>query len=237
VIPLSSDIKEKSTLTDSKPSETGSLRHLVLSSCFAVITGLALWELYQSGSGNFFISDPSWDTTPAPLVMKGGDPYIRALMRTISASEANDPRPYSLLYGGEHVQDLSQHPDICIPISVGPNVGDCTTAAGRYQFLTSTWFDKAREYHPERSKLRFWGEAYSFAPEYQDEVVYAWLSDTNAWGVDIAQLLRQGQLSEVLWMLSPTWTSLGYGIETNSMSGSLPDIYQQVLQEELGSAP
>jgi muramidase (phage lysozyme) len=235
-MPLSSDTKEKSTVTDSSLEDSGSLRHLVLSSCFAIIAGLSLWELYQSGLGRSLITDPSWDVTPAPLVMRGGDPYIRALMRTISASEANDPRPYSILYGGEHVQDLSQHPDLCIPISVGPNLGDCTTAAGRYQFLTSTWLDKAREYHPQRSKFHFWGESYSFAPEAQDKVVYAWLSDPSAWGVDIAQLLRQGQLEEVLWMLSPTWTSLGYGIETNSVSSSLPAIYEQVLQEELESA-
>ncbi|MEL7245712.1 MAG: glycoside hydrolase, partial [Cyanobacteria bacterium J06573_2] len=35
--------------------------------------------------------------------------------------------------------------------------------------------------------------------------------------------------------LSPTWTSLGYGIETNSVSSSLPRIYQKVLQEELSA--
>ncbi|MEB3211701.1 MAG: hypothetical protein VKL39_10110, partial [Leptolyngbyaceae bacterium] len=28
---------------------------------------------------------PSWAYDPPPLVMKGGDPYVRALMRTISA--------------------------------------------------------------------------------------------------------------------------------------------------------
>ena len=36
-----------------------------------------------------------------PLVMEGGDPYLRALMRTISASESNVMRPYHVLYGGE----------------------------------------------------------------------------------------------------------------------------------------
>jgi len=51
--------------------------------------------------------------------MKGGDPYIRALMRTISASEASGNRPYSLLYGGEQVNDLSHHPQKCITIVTG----------------------------------------------------------------------------------------------------------------------
>lgn len=172
------------------------------------------------------------DQTPQPLIMKGGDPYIRALMRTISASESNVLHPYSVLYGGKQISDLSQHPDLCVPIVAGPNMGDCTTAAGRYQFLTTTWLEKARLYHPEPSGMLFW-ENYSFEAQYQDAVVYAWLKDSHAWGVDIPKLLKAGHLDQVLRLLSGTWTSLGYGIETNSMTSSLPSIYAQTLAEEL----
>jgi muramidase (phage lysozyme) len=172
---------------------------------------------------------------PIPLAMKGGDPYIRALMRTISASEASSPYPYSILYGGQHVYDLSQHPDRCIPIVAGPNVGQCTTAAGRYQFLSSTWLEKARLYHPQPANFLLWKD-YSFEPQYQDEVVYRWLTNSGEWGVDIAQLLRQGQVNEVLSLLSGTWTSLGYGIENNSVTPELPRIYQKMLQEELATS-
>ncbi len=168
-----------------------------------------------------------------PLVMKGGDPYIRALMRTITASEANDSRPYNVIYGGKHVQDLSKHPNLCVPIVRGPNVGKCTTAAGRYQFLNSTWYDKALRYHPR--PIGFWRwQAYSFEAQYQDAVVYAWLNDSSAWGVNLGQMLRKGQIKQVLRRLSGTWTSLGYGIETNSMSRHLPTIYEKMLREELG---
>lgn len=170
-----------------------------------------------------------------PLVMRGGDPYIRALMRTITASEANDSQPYTLLYGGEHIWDLSRHPDRCIPIVAGPNVGNCTTAAGRYQFLSTTWEKMAQRYHPGPSGFLFW-HSYSFEAEYQDAVVHAWLSDRQAWGMDISQKLRQGKLQSVLRRLSGTWTSLGYGIETNSMSGYLPEVYQRMLKEELRKA-
>jgi len=209
---------------------------MLFSFSLLIITVVAFKELYYGRFGRPAI-DPYWeDITPAPLVMQGGDPHIRALMRTISASEANDARPYSLLYGGQHFESFDRHPDLCVPIVVGPNTGDCTTAAGRYQFLTTTWEAKAQEYHPGDGQFVFWN-AYSFTPEDQDRVVYAWLSDPNAWGVDLPYLLRNGELDRVLRLLSPTWTSLGYGIETNTMSSALPQIYDQMLQEELTQQP
>ncbi len=197
---------------------------------------VVMLELYAGGwiERSHFFYPTSVHGTP-PLVMKGGDPYIRALMRTITASEANDPRPYSLLYGGEHVWDLSRHPERCVPIVAGPNLGDCTTAAGRYQFINTTWYKMAERYHPGPSGFLFW-QSYSFEPEYQDAVVYAWLSDKQAWGVDISQQLRQGKVNSVLRRLSSTWTSLGYGIENNAMTRYLPGIYQRMLKEELRQA-
>ena len=182
------------------------------------------------------LGSAEWVTSPLPLAMSGGDPYIRALMRTISASESNMDQPYHLLYGGQTIQELSQHPDTCISIETGPNVGNCTTAAGRYQFLTTTWQAKAEKYHPYPPVwFEFW-QAYDFSPEAQDVVVYRWLSDPNAWGTDISQQLQKGEIYQVLEQLSGTWTSLGYGIETNSMSSQLPGIYRDMLKEEL-SAP
>ncbi len=178
-----------------------------------------------------------WVASPLPLVMEGGDPYLRALLRTISAAESNTSAPYHVLYGGEVVSDLSQHPDLCIEIVSGPNRGDCTTAAGRYQFLTTTWADKAAKYHPSPPGwITFWTD-YNFEPGAQDWVVYTWLSDRDAWGADIADLLRQGRIEEVLKMLSGTWTSLGYGIEDNSTTPYLAQIYQEMLQEELQANP
>lgn len=168
-----------------------------------------------------------------PLVMTGGDPYIRALMRTISASEANDPQPYTLLYGGDRFSDLSRHPQRCVTIVAGPNRGNCTTAAGRYQFINTTWYEQAARYHPQGKTGLLWWRTYSFAPQYQDRVVYFWLRDPTVWDADISQLLRDDDLETVLQLLSGTWTSLGYGIETNVMSSQLPQIYRRLLREEL----
>ncbi|WP_333076533.1 MULTISPECIES: glycoside hydrolase family protein [unclassified Microcoleus] len=170
-----------------------------------------------------------------PLAMKTGDPYIRALMRTISASESNVARPYHVVYGGKYILDLSRHPDWCVKIVNGPNRGKCTTAAGRYQFLTTTWKEKAKRYQARRANFLFW-EDYSFEPEDQDAVVYAWLSDRKFWKADIPEMLRQERLTDVLRMLSGTWTSLGYGIENNSMSSRLPKVYREMLREELENA-
>ncbi|MEO1591089.1 MAG: glycoside hydrolase family protein [Cyanobacteria bacterium J06632_22] len=178
----------------------------------------------------------NWVSRPLPLVMTGGDPHIRALMRTISASESNTDNPYALLYGGKTVNNLSRHPEQCITITNGPNQGNCSTAAGRYQMINHTWYREARKYHPSPPpNYAFWG-SYSFAPVYQDEVVHAWLSDSSVWGMDIATTLAAGDVNSVLKRLSSTWTSLGYGIETNSMSSQLPRIYQEMLAEELAAA-
>lgn len=188
---------------------------------------------------NGCVSQKWFELTPRPnyqnipLTMKGGDPYIRALMRTITASESNVSQPYHVLYGGRYVSNLSQHPNECVPIVTGPNTGNCTTAAGRYQFINTTWYERAKRYHPNPSRF-LWYESYSFEPQYQDEVVYRWLKDSRAWGIDIPALLRKGKINQVLKLLSPTWTSLGYGIEDNSMSSRLPDIYRKMLKYELG---
>lgn len=200
-----------------------------------ILLGLGVLSLVwpRSYSGRYF-----WEPGPpdqiAPLAMVGGNPYLRALMRTISASEANDPSPYTLLYGGQHVKDLSHHPDRCVSIRFGFNRGSCSTAAGRYQFLTTTWLEKAELYHPNPSSWLFW-RSYSFIPKYQDQVVHDWLNDPYAWGMNIPKRLKTGKLDIVLERLSGTWTSLGYGIEDNRMTPYLAEIYDQMLAEELTS--
>jgi muramidase (phage lysozyme) len=180
------------------------------------------------------IQNPTFATKNPPLVMTGGDPYIRALMRTISASESNDRQPYSVIYGGSHASNLDRHPQKCIRITSGPNINNCSTAAGRYQMINTTWAKMSKKYHPEPACVLFVFECtYSFAPEYQDAVVHAWLSDEQFWNMNIPQVLKAGDLEQVRKRLSSTWTSLGYGIETNSMTSKLTGIYSQLLEEEL----
>jgi muramidase (phage lysozyme) len=170
------------------------------------------------------------------LVMQGGDPHLRALMRTISAVESNVTRSYHVVHGGQFVDALDQHPNRCEPIRGGPNRGRCSTAAGRYQLLYSTWLEMAKRYHPDRDGAGRDPSTLSFLALDQDVVVHAWLADRQFWRVDLAEMLRDGRLDDVLRRLSGTWTSLGYGIESHGMTQRLPRIYEEVLAHEMSRA-
>jgi muramidase (phage lysozyme) len=222
-MPLSSDV-----LTPAPPGFWGSpLRSRLALTVAAVLLMLLLLWIWRP---TFLLPGTR------PLVLQGGDPYLRALMRTISASESNVLRPYNVLHGGEYVGSLERHPNRCEAIGQGPNRGDCSTAAGRYQLLYGTWQQLAVRHHPARRAGQEDASGLSFSPADQDAVVLGWLSDPRAWGVDLSGQLRRGQVAGVLRRLSRTWTSLGYGIENNSMSRSLPRIYQDVLRDELEQA-
>lgn len=202
-----------------------------------ILSIVALIWLIQNGRGGLrTVKNIALTDNLPPLALSSGNPHIRALMRTISASEANDRNSYALLYGGSHIHDFSRHPDRCLPIKTKPNRGKCSTAAGRYQFLTSTWLEKAAKYHPAPSRVN--GRTnYSFEPKYQDIVVYQWLQDHHQWDVDLLNLLKKDRVEEVLTSLSGVWTSLGGGIEDNSITPHLPSLYRKFLAEELKTAP
>ena len=168
--------------------------------------------------------------------MTGGDPHLRALLRTISAAESNVIRPYHVLHGGDAVGTLERHPNRCESIGQGPNQGHCSTAAGRYQLLFGTWLELAARYHPGRTGDALDAVSLSFAAVHQDVVVHAWLADVRSWRTDLAAQLRAGRVKPVLRRLSGTWTSLGYGIENNSMSRELPGLYERLLKDELARA-
>ncbi len=67
-------------------------------------------------------------------------PQARGLLDTIAGTESPG---YNVMYGGRRFTDMSQHPNMAVPIGSGPNAGQASTAAGRYQFLKSTWDEAA----------------------------------------------------------------------------------------------
>lgn len=129
-------------------------------------------------------------------------PEAYGLLRAIAGPESGGK--YNVIYGGRTVDDLSRHPNIAVPITSGPNAGSTSTAAGKYQFLKSTWDDIAGQ-----NGIR------DFSPASQDQGAWALANRdyTMRTGQDLTAALQAGKIQDVAKALSPTWTSLAGGIE------------------------
>jgi len=128
-------------------------------------------------------------------------PEGRALLDTIAGTESPG---YDVIYGGQRFTDFSRHPNIAVPIRKGPNAGKTSSAAGRYQFLFSTWTGLQTELGlPD------------FSAESQDRA--AWHLAQKVYqrneGRDLLDDLRNGKYDLVGPALHSTWTSLPGGIE------------------------
>jgi muramidase (phage lysozyme) len=128
-------------------------------------------------------------------------PEGRALLDTIATDEA---KGYDVIYGGGKFTDFSHHPNIPVPIRSGPHKRETSSAAGRYQFLFSTWTQLQNElYLPD------------FSPASQDKA--AWhLAQTvyrRRENRDLLSDLENEIYDKVGPALHGTWTSLPGGIE------------------------
>lgn len=142
----------------------------------------------------------------------------RALLDAIAGSESPD---YSTIYGGRKFQDFADHPRQAVPIRTGPNAGNVSTAAGRYQFLARTWDEVAKEaglpdFSPDNQDLGAWHLANK---TYQQRT-----------GRDLEKDLTAAQgnpnaVKGIARYLSGVWTSLPGGIEPNRATSSFADRY------------
>lgn len=161
-------------------------------------------------------------------VNKDLPPEARALLDVIASDEAPD---YNTMYGGHKFSNLSQHPGIYTDIKSGPNAGKKSSAAGRYQFLKSTWDSQA-----DKLGLK------DFSPESQD--IAAWDLASSAYerktGRDLLGDLRSGDprhTGRISSALSSIWTSLPGGIEQRSHASKFVNRYAESLARQGGEAP
>src|SRR5687768_5922678 len=111
-------------------------------------------------------------------------PVARALLETIAGPE--NKGDYNVIYGGGQFDSFDDHPRQPVLITSGPNAGQYSSAAGKYQFLGSTWDDIAQRY-----------DIPDFSPASQDQA--AWALATEEYkrdtGRDLEADLSAGDLS------------------------------------------
>ena len=81
--------------------------------------------------------------TLAQLQQAYANPNVRKMLDLIAASEGSK-YGYNTLFGNQQFSNLSAHPNIKKAFKQTDGTTNYTTAAGRYQFLDSTWNNIAK---------------------------------------------------------------------------------------------
>ena len=167
-------------------------------------------------------SGTTGSVTPGEIAWNEADPTQRAFLNTLAGPESGGE--YNIIYGGDHFEDYSKHPGVYKPIESGPNKGKKSSAAGKYQFLESTWNDIAHRYRlPD------------FSPANQDKAAWYLAAETYArtQGRSLSTDLQSGDpkvLAGIGKALSPIWTSLPSGIEAGTTTDKFVSTYNNYLQ-------
>jgi muramidase (phage lysozyme) len=142
-------------------------------------------------------------------------PEGKALLDAIAGSES---RGYNSRYPSKTFDNgWVDHPRLSERILSGPNKGKRSDAAGRYQFLSTTW----DQYKPAKE----------FTPENQDIAAYNLAIAAYGYGESgLLKDLREDPL-KVANKLSGTWTSLPGGIERNNATDGFLDRFEKSVKE------
>jgi muramidase (phage lysozyme)/murein DD-endopeptidase MepM/ murein hydrolase activator NlpD len=152
-------------------------------------------------------SSAKYDGTKVAL--KGLSPNIAAFLDTIAYAEGTlRPDGYEITYGYEQITNFDKHPDrvICRKYN-GRDL--CSSAAGRYQFLTTTWNEYAQP---------------DFTSESQDRAAIALLKAKG-----ILPLIEKGNIALAIQKSGSTWASFphnNYGQRQLSLK-KLLNVYQE----------
>ncbi|SDD95581.1 hypothetical protein SAMN05216337_1017149 [Bradyrhizobium brasilense] len=139
----------------------------------------------------------------------------RVLLDRIASGESSGR--YNVRYGGRQdktFEGYADHPRVAEPITSGPDVGKTSSAAGRYQFIGSTWDAEAKKLGLK-----------DFSPANQDAA--AWdLAQTEykaKTGKDLLTVLKSGDhaaINDVPRQLSGQWSSLPGGRQPAGGTGA-----------------
>ncbi|EKT4100364.1 TPA: glycoside hydrolase family 104 protein [Stenotrophomonas maltophilia] len=137
-----------------------------------------------------------------------GGTNVAAFLDMLAVSEGTDipsqrsrDRGYDVIVGGQLFTDYRDHPRVLVSL---PRYGIKSSAAGRYQFLRSTWDDlRARLVLPD------------FGPVSQDRAAVALLKQCGAY-----ELIRLGRFDAAVTAARRIWASLpgaGYGQKEHAL--------------------
>ncbi len=70
-----------------------------------------------------------------------GNQHVKNMLDLIAQAEGTSEHGYNTNFGGSRFEDLADHPRVARPFTQTDGKQNKTTAAGRYQFLSSTWDD------------------------------------------------------------------------------------------------
>lgn len=78
------------------------------------------------------------------LTGMANDPRVRRFLDAIGSAEGTDTHGYNTAFGGGRLESLADHPRQLYDFKQTDGTANKTSAAGRYQFLQSTWDDLAK---------------------------------------------------------------------------------------------
>jgi muramidase (phage lysozyme) len=146
----------------------------------------------------------------------------QALLRTIGGPGFESNGSYTQRFNQPDFTDFSKHPGTYGKITRGPNAGLNSNAAGRYQFLSTT-------FNQQKTKQGL----KDFSPESQDQAAWGLAQDAYAREMHgrslSADLKNPDNLPMIARALKSQWSSLPGGAEQGSNMAQFAQAFQANL--------